>query len=147
MTQDDITWGMDGTWNVGLKNNWKESDWKTELSSKSSKVICMSVYLKTLNFSLYCPKRLNFDKSMIFLDLSLIPCHRTSLQRSMDCLKDGTLEVLKAQTHSCWQKVVRAAQTIDGNCAIWLLRVLMPLTFMTSFERKYYKTLWDLDEA
>lgn len=64
MTQDDITWGMDGTWSVGLKNNWKESDGKTELSSKSSKVICMSVYLKTLNFSLYCPKRLNFDKSI-----------------------------------------------------------------------------------
>lgn len=44
--QDDIAWGMDGTWNVRLENRWEESDGPNKLSFKSLKVVCVCVWKK-----------------------------------------------------------------------------------------------------
>lgn len=60
MTQDAITWGMDGTWNVRL-NQTEQLSFFFFLIFK----VCYFVYVEDgFNFSLYYSKRLNLDKSV-----------------------------------------------------------------------------------
>lgn len=68
--------------------------------------------------------------------MSLIHFSRTSAE-IQDCLGDAKFlgyKVVKYLTEGFH------GNSVDGNCAIWLLRVLMPLSFITSFERRCSET-------
>lgn len=48
--------GMHGTWNVSLKDRWKESEWTSGLSFKSSKLVCMCVWKRDSTLACIVPR-------------------------------------------------------------------------------------------